>query len=719
MGTAMEIFCQLLLSYYSGPELYLPAGSKCQQLNMTAPDCLESVCSKPDMMESINKPVAIFHVLNLLNISTDAYNCLTPECVKAAANILSNLDATEKPCNDFYQFACGGWLNKHAIPEGKYLISVVSELQDGINRKLRSLLEEESVEDEPYFIQMIKRFYYSCMDLERIQQKGSEPLKKVLKDLGGWPVVEGENWNETSFEWIDSIEQMSKKGYNHNILMGLSILPDDKNNTIQIIKLDQAALEIPGLTYLMQGLNDSSVAAYFKMMIKAANKLGANASTLEDELKETLNFEIMLANFSLPPEKRRNMTNMYNKYTVQELIEHSPQIDWLKYFNRLLSVEIDQNETLVVNAPQFVKKFADFINKTEKRVVANYMMWKVVQESFLLLSEDWRNLFQEFYAVIAGQTKKESRWEQCISSVKKDLELATNVYYALHYPDVENEGYFSAATFQIGVPKVFLNNTYVLDDVYRNLLLNNENYFDNALEAHRWSTQFSFSRLRIPFVKGQGMQHIRAAEANAFYNFYQNSIEFNTGILQYPLFDKDLPYYLNLGAFGSMIGHEIMHGFDDEGRQYDKNGNYVNWWSRESDELFLEKARCIIEQYGNYTVEDGIQVNGVNTQGENIADNGGLKAAYWAFRTRSLFGGTGPMLPGLKYTPNQLFWISAAQVYCSKITPEFEKFNIMAGSHTPQKFRVIGTMSNLPEFSEDFQCEPDSAMNRKTKCRVW
>lgn len=678
--------------------------------------------------------------------------CLTPGCVKAAARILSNMDESVNPCDDFYKFACGGWIEQHSIPDDKTSVSVFSDVEDSLNLKLRVLMEKPVKDSEPEFIKMIKQMHTTCMDIKTTEKSGSEPLEKVLQSLGGWPVVEGDKWNESSFDWIDTLISFRKQGYSHDILMDLSVSADLRNNTVHCIDLDQTSLGMPDRTYLLKGLNDTSTAAYYKMMVKAANKLGADEKTSQEEMMKALNFEIALANYSLPREQRRNISQMYNKYTVKKLQEIAPQIDWIKYFNGLLNDVITENETLIVTVPDFIVNFAKLINRTEKRVVANYMMWRVVGQSFSMLSKDWRALAQEYAGVLSGKSREEPQWERCISALTGSLGIALSNYYVRHYfKEGSKEAavvlvkYIRAEFLQIleqidwmkdetkeqakekakaiapyiGYPPELLNNSNVAD-LYSNLSLSNDSYFNNIMRVRRWSTDYAFSQLRKPYIKGEWKKHARAAVVNAFYNSIENSIEFPAGILQKMFFNKDRPNYMNFGAIGYVIGHEITHGFDDRGRQFDKDGNNINWWDPTTDDLFRKKAQCIIDQYSNFTVgENGLQVNGINTQGENIADNGGLKEAYMAYHSWVDDNGPEQPLPGLKYTPSQMFWISAANVWCGKYRPAALKLRIISGSHSPPQFRVIGPMSNLPEFAKEFNCPLKSAMNPEKKCKVW
>ncbi|XP_035210660.1 neprilysin-2-like [Stegodyphus dumicola] len=702
-------------------------------------------------VKSFHLPSGIDQQNVLYDYHSDFHICQTPGCVKAAADILTNLDETVEPCNDFYQFACGGWLKNHDIPEDQVSVSTFSGVQDDLDLKLKALLEKELTGKEPDFIQMIKSMYDSCMDLNSIEKVGSKPLKNALSSLGGWPVVEGEGWDEASFDWIDTLIRFRRMGYSFNSLMVLSVSVDIRNNTAHNIALDQASLGLPDRTYLMRGLDDPVTAAYFRFMVKAANKLGADELTSEAELLEAFKFETMLANISAPKEERRNIGSLYNKYTVKKLMEQVPQIDWLKYINGLMNDKIFENETLIVVNPNFITRFADLITKTNKRVVANYMMWRAVKESADELSSEWRTLIQEYSSVTSGNQQEEPRWKQCLQTFSGSLNIALSSYYVREYfkeeskdaarkmvkyihqeflnilekidwmkKETKREAIEKAFAMKpyIGYPPELLKNSY-LSNLYENLKITNESYYKNSKKIRRWETDFVFSELRKPNMKGDWRDHASVAIVNAFYSPLENIIVLPAGILQHPLFNKERPNYLNFGAIGFVIGHEITHGFDDTGRQFDKDGNNVNWWDQSTDKLFRKKAQCIIEQYGNYTAENGMKLNGINTQGENIADNGGLKEAYMAYQKWVRHNGIELKLPGLKYTQNQLFWISAANAWCEKIRPEILSMYIITDTHSPSKFRVNGPMSNLPEFAEDFHCTLGSPMNPEDKCTVW
>jgi len=223
--------------------------------------------------------------------------------------------------------------------------------------------------------------------------------------------------------------------------------------------------------------------------------------------------------------------------------------------------------------------------------------------------------------------------------------------------------------------------------------------------------------------KTDWVRHGNPAVVNAFYSPLENSIQFPAGILQGVFFGSGRPKYLNYGAIGWVIGHEITHGFDDQGRQFDKEGNLRNWWHPDTSSRYLNKAECIIGQYSNYNFPelDNLPVNGINTQGENIADNGGIKEAYRAYNKWVQNNGQEPLLPGLNYTQRQMFWLSGANVWCSKARPQALKLSVLTGAHSPDKFRVQGTFSNMAGFSRDWGCPAGSNMNpaKQDKCKVW
>ncbi|XP_018009276.1 neprilysin-2 [Hyalella azteca] len=679
--------------------------------------------------------------------------CLTKSCITSASELIANMDSQVDPCEDFFEYACGNYIKSRNIPDEKSSITQFSDVSDVLQEKLRMLIEsEDSSEDTPSGL-MVKQLYKSCMNTERIAEQGLQPLKDILREMGGWPAVEGAAWGHNRFDWVQNVYINRRLGYSVDYLLDFSVTTNIKNSTWRIIDIDQPSFGM-SREYLMRGLNDSDVRAYLDYQVSLAALLGANRTAAQLELTESLLFEIQLANFSLPNEKRRNASELYNKMTVAELQARVPNIPWLSYINTLLApfTNITEDEEVIVNVPSYLENLDKLLLKTPKRVIANFLMWRASAASISYLSEDARDLQLEYSKKITGTGKRNPRWKECIGAVSGSLSYAVSKLYAekffkkdakaaademvsyvrrefdkilraVDWMDDETRlraiNKSQAITSHIAYPDELLDESKIAE-VYKDLQISDGELLSNMRNLTIYSADYSFKRLREVIDKNDWKRHGTAAVVNAYYSRVDNSINFPAGILQGTFFNAERPKYLNFGSIGFVIGHEITHGFDDVGRQFDYKGDLKEWWEPETKAKFIEKSKCIIHQYGNYTApEVGLKLNGVNTQGENIADNGGIKEAYYAYNQYVSDHGEENPLPALGLTAKQLFWLSAANVWCGKYRPESLKFLILTGAHSPVRFRVNGELSNSPEFSRDWNCKLNSKMNPSQKCSVW
>ncbi|XP_077302517.1 M13 family metallopeptidase neprilysin 2 isoform X2 [Arctopsyche grandis] len=679
--------------------------------------------------------------------------CLSPGCIHTASGILKNIDDSVDPCDDFYEFSCGKFLKKTRIPDDQSSVNTFSIIGDELQEQLRTILDEKPQPNEPKPFTLARNLFLACMNTTSIESRGVEPLHKILKKLGGWPLLEGPEWKESEFTWMDIVYKMRKIGYSIDYFIDTSVGVDVKNSTKRVIDVDDASLGL-SREYLTKGFSDKLVTAYYDYMVDIAVLLGANKERAQVELKESILFEIALANISLPLEKRRNATALYNPMTIKEMQQKFPSIPWKIYFNTLLApyVNIDDEEVVVVNVPKFITGLEEILAKTSKRTQANYVLWRVVGASVSYLTETLRRRQLAFGTVLSGKTERESRWKECVDTAGNSLALAVGALYVKKYFDenakknalemvndirseflniLEDVDWMDDKTKKSAVDKAGSMATHIaypqellenekLTEFYSELEISPDTYLESVLNLTLFGTGYSFKQLRKPVNKTDWIRHGRPAIVNAFYSSIENSIQFPAGILQGVFFSSQRPRYMNYGAIGFVIGHEITHGFDDQGRQFDKDGNLVDWWEAQTKHRYLEKAQCIIDQYSNYSVKDvGLNLNGINTQGENIADNGGIKVAYLAYLKWAKRNGGEQKLPGLNYTPQQLFWISAANTWCSVYRPEALKLRITTGFHSPGRFRVVGPISNMEEYAKDFNCPLGSKMNPKHKCRVW
>ncbi|CAL4072125.1 unnamed protein product, partial [Meganyctiphanes norvegica] len=413
---------------------------------------------------------------------------------------------------------------------------------------------------------------------------------------------------------------------------------------------------------------------------------------------------------------------------------------------------IDEHEPIVIYSPEYLKKFGNLVTETPKRVIANYLMWRASKDSTEYLSESVLALKFQYHKILTGKEQDSPRWKMCMETISQRLDIAVGSAYVRSYfkkeskeeaeelvtyvrrsfddilestdwmdRDTKKQALLKAQHIVplIAYPEELVDEDKV-SEVYDGLIVTDGELLSNMINVSLNRINTNLQKLREPVDKLDWTKQAGAANVNAYYNSLQNAIKFPAGILQGTFFDSDRPMYLNFGAIGYIIAHELTHGFDDKGRQFDWKGELNDWWKQDTKDKFMEKAQCIISQYGNFTVpEIGKHVNGILTQGENIADNGGIKEAYHGYKLWMKDNGEEEELPGLPYNTRQLFWLSAAGIWCGKVRPKSLKLRISSDSHAPYRFRVNGPFSNTEDFANDWNCPKDSKMNPEKRCSVW
>jgi len=705
--------------------------------------------------------IALIVVATSTNPESQARNsgspamCLTEGCIGTAHMILQNMNQSVDPCDDFYQFACGGFEERVVIPDDRSSRSQFAIIGDELLQQLKHILEAVPEPGESRVFTMARNVYKACMDLDKIEAGGLDPLKDMLKEMGGWPVLEGEGWDEESFNWIETVYTFRQHGYSTDYLIDFSIVTDSKNSSWRVIDIDQASLGM-SREYLINGLEDEDVTSYYNYMVNVAVLLGADRATAARELKESLEFEISLAHASQAREMRRNATRLYNPMRISELHTLAPMVPWLDYINNILTkdlLQVEADERVIVDEPGYLKNLTALLPTVKKRTIANYMFWRVATASLGYFNEAARKIQLDYRKNITGTKTQTPRWRTCTATASGSFSSPIgNMYVTKHFnekakhsmeemvKDIRAEfkgilteiDWMDDATRTRAMEKLRTMKEYIgypeeilveknLEELYEKLEVGAESHFLNGINMSVWGTNYAWKKLREKVDKTDWKRHGAPAVVNAFYSSIENSIQFPAGILQGNFFGSDRPAYMNYGGIGWVIGHEITHGFDDQGRQYDSVGNLKNWWHDATKDQFLERSNCIIWQYGNYTAKSvNKSLNGVNTQGENIADNGGIKEAYRAYNSWVGRHGPEPRLPGMQhYSQHQMFWISAANTWCSKYRDKALEKRIKTGVHSPGMFRVQGPFSNSQEFARDFQCKPGSRMNPIKKCEVW
>lgn len=694
--------------------------------------------------------------------------CKTSDCIKSAARIIENMDTTAEPCNDFYQYACGGWLKRNVIPETSSRYSNFDILRDELEVVLKDVLDTPSSNDITA-VQKAKTLYRSCINETTIDSRGGMPLISLLANLSEWPVATN-NW-ESSYgaAWTaeTAIAQLTSR-YGKKVLINFFVGTDDKNSTAHIIHIDQPGLGLPSRDYYeCTGAYQEACSAYVDFMISVAKlilqerNITFNETQIAEEMKRVMDLEKEIANATTKSEDRNDPLLLYNKMTLAQLqnnfsleINHMA-FNWSKFINNIMStvqIDVENTEHVVVYDPEYLTKLKSILNKYTPRELQNYMIWRFVMDLVNSLSRNYKDTRNAFRKALYGTTSETAVWRRCANYVNGNMENAVGRLYVqeafagdskhvveemiadirgvfietlddLTWMDAETkkkaEQKATAIKERIGYPDEIMTDDSKLNSEYQELNYKEEEYFENIIQNLVFTQKKRLKKLREKVDKEEWISG--AAVVNAFYSASRNQIVFPAGILQPPFFSASQPKSLNYGGIGMVIGHEITHGFDDNGRNFNENGDLVDWWTEESARNFKDLSQCMVYQYGNFSwdLAGGQQLSGINTLGENIADNGGVRQAYKAYENFVKKNGKEKLLPGLDMNHQQLFFLNFAQVWCGTYRPEYAVNSIKTDVHSPGKFRVIGSLQNSPEFSEAFSCTTKSYMDPAKKCRVW
>ncbi|KRT83254.1 Peptidase, partial [Oryctes borbonicus] len=308
--------------------------------------------------------------------------CWTEECVSTAAKLLTYLNKSADPCEDFYEFSCGTFMKFTNLPDEKQMISTITEIEDLVHEQLRTVIEEPIQLNDSRATMLSKKYYKACVNTKRIEDMALTPLKTFLAQFGDWPVVKGDEWNEAKFDWTQTVGEIEKEGFNSNLLMSLVIQPDSKNSSKSIITIDEAELAVDR-PYLTAGDNDEIVQAYYSYMVDVAVMFGADEAIAKEELWMSLKFEMELANISLPNEDRQDPWALYNPMTLSDLERKHPFIPWTRYINLILGYHatVTPEEVVCVSVPGYIADLGKIMEKTSKRVLANYLLWRIINSS--------------------------------------------------------------------------------------------------------------------------------------------------------------------------------------------------------------------------------------------------------------------------------------------------------------------------------------------------
>jgi endothelin-converting enzyme/putative endopeptidase len=645
---------------------------------------------------------------------------------------LNSMDRAAAPCVDFYQYVCGGWMKNNPIPPDQASWSVYAKLADENQQFLWGILDEasDSARARNASEQKIGDFFQACMDEPAIEKLGAAPLETALGEVAA----------------LKSKSELGKYlGQEHLALEGGGMLfgfgsNQDYADANQVIAFaDSGGLGLPDRDYYTKTDSKSQEIRdqYVGHVEKIFELMGDPASAAAGEAKTVMALETALAQKSLTLVEKRDPYNLFHKMDRAHLKALTPDFDWDAY---LAAQGVGGVETFNVTEPEFYKEVNLLIQSESLGNWKTYLRWHLAHAWAPYLSMNFQQENFDFYSrTLRGVTEMQPRWKRCVRWVDRDLgEALGQVFVAKTFgPDVKartvkmtreieaameedlkNLPWMGAESKKQALAKLHsIVNKIGYPDQWRDyssLEIVRGDFAGNVRRSAIFESKRELAKIGKPVDRGEwGMT---PPTVNAYYDPQMNDINFPAGVLQPPLFDPKMDDAPNYGNTGGTIGHELTHGFDDEGRQFDAKGNLRDWWTKQDAAQFDQRIACVRDQYAHYIVVDDIHINSKLTSGEDVADLGGTLLAYIAWK-KATEGQDLKPIDG--FTPDQRFFIGYAQWACENERPENLRMHAMTDPHSPGKYRVNGIVSDLPQFQQAFGCKPGQPMVRSKMCRVW
>jgi putative endopeptidase len=642
----------------------------------------------------------------------------------------ANLDRSCKPCDDFNQFAMGGWMKNNPIPAEYPNWGSFTMLADRNQASMRVILEEAAKANASAGSnqQKIGDFYASCMDTAAIDAASVKPL------VADFAAIEAAKDASELQPLIGHLQQAGA-----GFLFRLNSTQDLDESTQVIAEINQGGLGLPDRDYYTRTdeksaqLRTDYVAHVAKMFVLA----GDSEEKAKAEAKAVMDLETALAKASMSRVEMRDPHAVWHKMTLPQLKELAPGWAWEAYFRQRNAPEF---ASINVSQPDFFKETNRLLTATPQKDWKTYLRWHVLHASATQLSEPFVQENFNFYGTkLSGTKQLQPRWKRCSQSVNRNLgEALGQVYVEKYFPpeakaharvmvmnligalksDIPALGWMGADTKKAALEKLEAFQIKIgYPDKWRDysaLPVDKGSYLANERRAMAFENARDLNKIGKPVDRAEWQ--MTPPTVNAYYDATMNEIVFPAGILQPPFYDPKADDALNYGGMGAAIGHEITHGFDDEGSQFDAKGNLRDWWTKEDRKNFDERATCVQKQFDGYEVEPGLHENGKLVLGESIADLGGLAISYAAYE-KSIEGKRPPTLGG--FTPEQRFFLGWAQVWGANLRPENARLMANTNEHPLPKFRTNGPLSNMELFAKAFGCKKGDLMVRGNLCKIW
>jgi predicted metalloendopeptidase len=641
---------------------------------------------------------------------------------------LKAIDSSVNPCQNFYLYACGGWKKANPIPPEYSRWGRFNELADRNQKIVREILDDSAAHTgRSPLDQEIGTFYGACMNEAAVHKAGATPIQpglariQALADKGAL---------------AQEVARLHNQGV--DAFFRFSSQPDDDNAHMTIADVDQGGLALPDKSYYLEAKDEEKREKYAAHISQMFQLTGVSPTEADARAKVILTLETALAKASLSRTERRNPHLLHNKMTVAQLAALAPSFNFKEYFADRKAPAFD---SLNVSVPAFFKDLGALIDAASLDDLKSYLSWHYINNYAPELSQPFVDANFDFYQrYLNGAKELQPRWKRCVQLTDRSLgDAVGQKYVEKAFPgqskertrelvaiiekemaaDIDSLTWMSAATKQQALVKLKgVTNKIGYPEKWKSYssVAVGDNLVADVRSAREFEVQRNVDKIGKPVDRAEfGMT---PPTVNAYYSPSQNNINFPAGILQPPFYTAGADMALNFGGIGAVIGHELTHGFDDQGRQYDADGNLRDWWTAQDNDEFKKRVDCIANEYSGFSPVEGEHLNGRLTLGENGADNAGIRLAFMAL-VSALDDGSVKKDKIDGFTPQQRFFLGYAQIWCQNERPEAAKTLVRTDPHSPGEFRVDGVLQNMPEFAAAFSCSEGQPMVSANACRVW